>query len=187
MRLALRAAERYDRHHKPKGARNGPLGHVGLEVYRALWAAIRFRDGCLCPSIEWIMKTCRRSRCAVVGALKRLKAKGFVAWRRRLEYTGGPRGVRGPQVKQATNAYGLGVPGAALQLVGNVTIPDDERTRICERAAEVAGFEREAFNQSPLGQAVARLGASLQQRESAGRSQSLPKAPLASARSRSAT
>lgn len=158
MRRAITAAERYDRRHKAKGDRNGPLGHVGLEVYRALWARVRFSDGCLCPSLEWIMKACRRSRAAIVAALKRLRAKGFVAWQRRLEYTGGPAGVRGPQVRQATNAYALGTPGVALALlVSPVPLPPDEQWRQDQRAAFVAACEREAFEFSPIGEAVARL------------------------------
>lgn len=155
MRLALRAAERYDRANKIKGRRNGPLGHVGLEVYRALWSRIRFSDGCLCPSLDWIMKATRRSKAAVVGALKRLRALGFVAWRRRLEYTGG-RGVRGPQVHQATNAYALGSPQAALDLIGNVILPDDERTRLRQVAAFLADCASDAFDASPLGAAFMR-------------------------------
>lgn len=155
MRLALRAAERYDRAHKIKGRRNGPLGHVGLEVYRALWSRIRFTDGCLCPSLEWIMQATRRSKAAVVGALKRLKALGFVAWRRRLEYTGG-RGVRGPQVQQATNAYALGSPQEALDLIGNTILPDDERTRLRQKAAFLAECASDAFDATPLGAAFMR-------------------------------
>lgn len=160
MRQALKAAERFERAHKPKGRRNGPLGHVGLEVYRALWSFVRFRDGCLCPSLEGIMKACRRSRGAVVAALKRLQAKGFVAWQRRLEYTGGPAGVRGPQVRQATNAYALGIPGGALALLAfPFPIPADQLERDKARKAFVRFCERAAFDFSPLGDAVARLGA----------------------------
>lgn len=162
MRQALKAAERYDRAHKAKGKRNGPLGHVGLEVYRALWSRIRFSDGCLCPSLEWLEKATRRSRGAVVAALKRLKLLGFVVWRRRLEYIGGAAGVRGPQVKQATNAYALGLPGGALALLASpVPLPADQLHRQKERAAFVALCERVAFNFSPIGEAFARWEASL--------------------------
>lgn len=188
MRAALKAAERYERAHKPKGSRNGPLGHVGLEVLRALWSRVRFSDGCLCPSIEWIMEACRRSRCAVVGALKRLRTKGFLAWQRRLEYTGGPAGVRGPQVKQATNAYALATPKAALDLLGNSIVPDDERTRLRDRAEAVASYEREAFEHSPLGRAVARLGAALHPNASPpGARNPSPRSLSVSGGSRSAT
>lgn len=160
MRQALKGAERYDRAHKPKGKRNGPLGHVGLEVYRALWSAVRFADGCLCPSLEWIMRACRRSRGAVVAALKRLKAKGFLRWQRRLDYTGGPPGVRGPQVKQATNAYALGLPGGAVALLdAPAPPPADDAGRRQDHAAFAALCEREAFDFSPIGAAFARWAA----------------------------
>jgi hypothetical protein len=158
MRQALRAAERFDRAHKAKGRRNGPLGHVGLEVYRALWARVRFSDGCLCPSIEWIMRICRRSKGAVVGALKRLKAAGFLTWIRRLEAVDGPPGVRGPQVRQATNAYALGLPGAALKLLASyIPVPLDELDRRRERDRFIAECERQAVAFSPLAEALAKL------------------------------
>jgi len=157
MRVALKAAERFDLARKNKGRRNGPLGYTGLLVYRALWRFVRFRDGCLCPSIERLMKATRLARATVVGALKRLAACGFLTWIRRLEYTGGT-GVRGREVRQATNAYALGVPPAAMALVGAVIIPADAAARIRERAAFVALCERQAFDASPLGRAFDALG-----------------------------
>ncbi len=160
-RQALTAAERFERKHKVKGRRNGPLGHVGLEVYRALWAFVRYSDGCLCPSIERLMKVCARSRGAIVAALKRLKAAGFLKWVRRFEYTGGPRGVRGPQVRQATNAYALGLPGAALALLPPPLIPDDELSRQEARARFTAECEAVAFTFAPIGRAFAALEVAL--------------------------
>ena len=154
MRLALKAAERFDLARKNKGRRNGPLGYTGLLVFRAMWRFIRFRDGCLCPSISRLMKACRLSRAAVVGALARLRAHGFLTWQRRLEYTG-EAGVRGREVRQATNAYALAIPAAALALVGAIAVPADEVTRIRERAAFVADCERFASAETPLGKAFA--------------------------------
>lgn len=106
MAISLEAAERYDRDLKMKGERNGPIGHVGLEVYRALWRRVNFRSGRCDPSIDGLMKATGRSRRAVVAALKRLWNCGLIRWIRRFVYTGG-RGIRGPQVAQATNAYEL--------------------------------------------------------------------------------
>jgi hypothetical protein len=157
MRVSLKAAERFDLARKNKGRRNGPLGYTGLLVYRALWRFIRFRDGCLCPSYERLMRATRLSRAAVAGALKRLRAHGFLTWRRRLEYTGEP-GVRGREVRQATNAYAIGTPAAALHLVGQVVVPSDELTRIRERAAFIRECEGQTFDFSDLGRAVAALG-----------------------------
>jgi hypothetical protein len=157
MRAALKAAERYDLARKRKGRRNGPLGYTGLLVHRALWRFVRFRDGCLCPSISRLQVACRLSRGAVVGALARLRACGFLTWQRRLEYTG-EVGQRGREVRQATNAYALATPAAALALVGSIVIPADAITRIRERAAFVAECEGQAFDDSRLGRAVAALG-----------------------------
>ena len=38
----LQAAEFYDRRHKAKGMKNGPLGHVGLEVLRELYRIVDY-------------------------------------------------------------------------------------------------------------------------------------------------
>lgn len=133
MALALEAAERFDRHGKPKGARNGPIGHVGLEVYRALWRRANFRSGRCDPSIEGLMRDTRRSRRAVVTALKRLWNIGLVRWIRRFVYTG-ERAIRGPQVSQATNAYELRMlPEAFLAL-----LPAAKRNRYHPRPRPVA-------------------------------------------------
>jgi hypothetical protein len=160
MRVALKAAERFDLAHKNKGRRSGPLGYTGLLVFRALWRFVRFRDGCLCPSYERLMRATRLSKGAVAGALKRLRACGFLTWRRRLEYTG-EAGVRGREVRQATNAYALAVPAAALAHIGSIPLPGDALDRIKARAAFVAACEREAFDNSPLGRTLSALGAAI--------------------------
>jgi hypothetical protein len=159
MRVALKAAERFDLARKHKGRRNGPLGYTGLLVFRALWRFVRFRDGCLCPSYPRLMRATGLSKGAVAGALKRLAAAGFLTWRRRLEYTG-EVGVRGREVRQATNAYALAVPAAALDLVAKMAapLPLDAVDRLRARAAFVRDCEAQAFDFSPLGQAVAALG-----------------------------
>ena len=117
MAAALEAAEKFDKAHKPKGARNGPIGHVGLEVYRELWRFANFSSGRCDPSLEALMRATRRTRRAVVEALKRLWNLGLVRWIRRFVYTG-EQAIRGPQVHQATNAYELRIlPAAFLQLL----------------------------------------------------------------------
>jgi hypothetical protein len=160
MRAALKAAERFDLARKRKGRRSGPLGYTGLLVYRALWRFVRFRDGCLCPSYDRLQRATGLCRSAVAGALKRLAAAGFLTWRRRLEYTG-ERGARGREVRQASNAYALGVPAAALALIGKIPLPGDALERIRTRAAFVAECERAAFALSPLGAAFDKLAAAL--------------------------
>lgn len=165
MKASLEAAERFELQNKAKGRRNGPLGYVALRIYRALWRRVRFSDGTLCPSYDWLMKACRLSRAAVAAGLRRLRAHGFLTWVRRLEYTGGPPGVRGPQVRQVTNAYALTAPATALQLVAKAAVvPDDEITRLAERSAFLRECERAAFDASKLGAAVAALGRAVARR-----------------------
>lgn len=113
---ALEAARLYELEFKAKGRRNGPIGHVGLEVLKALWHVVDFSSGRLEPSIVWIMDATGRCRDAVVSALKRLAKCGFVSWVRRFAYTG-QRGFRTPEVRQETNAYALAVPPTAAFLL----------------------------------------------------------------------
>lgn len=161
MRQALRAAERYEVKHKPKGKRNGPLGHVALEVYRALWNRIRFTDGRLDPSIAWLMRQLGRSRAAIVAALARLRTKGFLRWIRRIERIDGAAGERGPQVRQMSNAYALDVPEAARALAAAVVLPDDERARREAIARIERDWKQEEFDRSPLGKALATYEAAM--------------------------
>lgn len=83
----MKAAEFYDRHHKEKGKRNGPHGHVALEVLRELYRIVDFKTGRLDPAIDTICGRTRRARASVVAALARLKAHGFLDWIRRTEPT----------------------------------------------------------------------------------------------------
>lgn len=80
---AMIAAEGYDRQHKQPGKRNGPIGHVGLEALRALYRIVCHRSGRLEPSIDYLRGKLRRSRDAIVRALKTLKDHGFLDWIRR--------------------------------------------------------------------------------------------------------
>jgi len=135
----LRAAENFDRKHKAPGKRNGPLGHVGIEVLRQLYRIVDYRNGRLEPSIDYLMRSVRRSRGAIVAALKRLKAHGFIDWLRRTEPTGIEDGS-GPRVKQIPNAYWLKVPrligDAVDRLMGKAPTPVDAEWRAQEGAAE---------------------------------------------------
>lgn len=84
----IRAAEAYDRQRKQPGKRNGPLGHIALELLRELYRIVDYRTGRLDPSIDYLMRQLRRSRAAIVHALARLKDHGFIEWIRRTEPTG---------------------------------------------------------------------------------------------------
>lgn len=101
----MKAAEFYELRNKQPGRKNGPLGHIGLEVLRALFRVVDFKTGRLEPAIAYICERIRRSRAAVVEALARLKEHGFLDWIRRTEPTDNVGA--GPQVRQITNAYGF--------------------------------------------------------------------------------
>lgn len=147
---AIEAARRYELTHKKKGRRNGPLGGIGLEVYRALWSVVDYSTGRLEPSLEWLMQKTGRCRDAVVTALKRLKRCGFVTWVRRFAYTKGlvrythfledqaaaakaeklglPKPGRSvPPIAQVTNAYSLAVPADAEAMLPGQTPRTDAR------------------------------------------------------------
>jgi hypothetical protein len=184
-RQIVLAARRYEVTGKAAGSRNGPLGGVALEVLDYLANRIDYRTGRLEPSLDTMMRVLRRSRDAIVRALKALRAHGFVDWLRRYVPTGNESG---PQVQQTSNAYRLSLPARALRLLGRfgqpAPLPDDYSHRQEIEAAEIeahkatlASDELALFvvGDNPLGQALAALGRSIKKRESAKRSESEPR------------
>jgi hypothetical protein len=169
----LRAAEVYNREHKEAGKRNGPLGHIGIEVLRELYRLVDYKSGRLDPSIDYLTKKLRRSRDAVVRALAALRRHGFLQWIRRTEPVDNPGA--GPQVRQISNAYWFDLPAKAKALVGMILgrgspKPDDQAQREADDAAAVeamlvqAGPEAAArfiAGDTALGNSLARLGRSL--------------------------
>lgn len=183
VRKILLAARRYELAGRQPGSRNGPLGGVALEIMELFANLVDFRTGRLEPSIDTLMLRLRRSRDAIVRALKSLRAHGFLDWLRRYEPTGNEG--RGPQVKQASNAYRMSLPDRALQLLGRWGAtpppPDDHAQAEAERAAVMAmhraSLDIEArtlfdVGNNPLGQALARLGKAINQRESVKQTES---------------
>ena len=88
VRRIVLAARRYELAGRPAGRRNGPLGHVAIEVLELLGNLVSFRTGRLEPSLDTLTRLLRRSRAAVVRALAALRAHGFLDWLRRYEPTG---------------------------------------------------------------------------------------------------
>lgn len=133
------AAKRYELATRQPGARNGALGFVALEVLEYLGNLVNFRTGRLDPSLDFLMGKLRRSRDAIVRALKALRDHGFVDWLRRFEPTGNEG--RGPQVRQVSNAYRLSLPRRAAAMMGRFfQIPpaaDDHAHAQEIRAAEI--------------------------------------------------
>lgn len=176
------AARRYDLVGRGAGRRNGPLGHVALEVLEMLGHLVSYRTGRLEPSLEYLTRMLRRSRDAVVRALHALKAHGFLDWLRRYEPTG--REGRGPQVRQTSNAYRLSAPARALRLLGRLMqaapVPEDvldsHELRRSEMASYKAGLPLDELpfieiEDDRLSHLLAQLGRSVQERESARRSE----------------
>lgn len=185
MRTILLAAKRYELAERQPGERTGPLGMVAIELLELFVNLVDFRTGRLDPSLDTLMRMVRRSRDAVVRALKNLRTHGFLDWLRRYEPTG--NAGRGPQVKQASNAYRLSLPERARRLLGRWGVapppPDDhvqaeaERTAVREaHRASLASDELALFEvgDNPLGQALAALARSIKQRESAKQTESQP-------------
>lgn len=184
VRQIVLAARRYEVSHRAPGARNGPLGPVALEILDYLANIVDFRTGRLEPALVTMMRVLRRSRDAIVRALKNLRDHGFLGWLRRCEPTGQSEG-RGPRLQQSSNAYRLMLPECARHLLGRFAspppIPEDHQQRMAERVAVIAAHrsglslpERASFDfgDTPLGKALARLGKSLVQCESAERTES---------------
>jgi hypothetical protein len=182
VRRILLAARRYELTTRAPGRRNGPLGHVALEVLELLGNLVAYKSGRLEPSIDTIARKVRRARSAVVEALAALRAHGFLDWLCRYEPTGCEG--RGPQVRQVSNAYRLALPPRAARLLGiqgqDVPLPDDLEHAKWVRAEDVlsmkAGLPLDELavvevDDGPLARALAGLGRLVQERESARRSE----------------
>ena len=176
------AARRFDLMGRQRGRRNGPLGHVALEVLDLLANLVRFQTGRLDPSLDFLAGTLRRSRDAVWRALRALRAHGFLDWLRRYVPTGAESG---PQVKQTTNAYRLSLPRRALALLGRMgrtpPLPDDVAQAREERAADLEAHRaslpldqlvRFEVQDDRLGSVLAAMARVVQERESGERSES---------------
>ena len=180
------AAKRYELIGRAAGARTGPLGGVAIEILELFANLVSFRTGQLDPSIDYLMKKLKRSRDAIVRALKSLRAHGFLDWLRRYVPTGSEG--RGPQVQQTSNAYRLFLPPRAARLLHRmglpVPVPDDHAHRQEQRTAEIEAHKAKlsleelplfAIEDDELAASLARLGAAItarKERESARRSES---------------
>lgn len=178
VRRIVLAARRYDVVGRAPGRRNGPLGHVALEVLELLGHVVDYRSGRLEPAVAFLMERLKRSRDAVVRALDALRTHGFLDWLRRFEPTG--REGRGPQVRQVSNAYRLVMPPRALRLLGiqgqDVPLPDDIAQALEEGRQALAAQKGSLpldelavleVDDGPLGRLLADLGRRVQERESA--------------------
>lgn len=179
-RLIVLAARRYELTRRQKGQRNGPLGSIALEVLELMANLVNHKSGRLEPSLTTLMRFLKRSRDAVVRALRNLRAHGFLEWIRRY----GPRGSggQGPQIVQVANAYRLNLPHhAKAGMQPPPSLPDDWASEV-----ETRSDTRKAWQESlspeelpflllgptPLAESLARLAKRFTQRESASQSES---------------
>lgn len=178
---AAKAMERKSLHDRQKvhpGARNGKLGHVGLEVLEALYLKwLDYKTSRLDPAITTIADEIGRSYSAVHDALKKLRAAGFLHWIRRSEPTGNKEG---PQVIQITNAYALDLPSEVRKLVEYLLrkppIPDDDLQRRnqqkCDYEAMLSQLSATDWidaiweGDAAMGESWARIAALMDERES---------------------
>jgi hypothetical protein len=178
VRRVLLAAKRYEVVGRARWRRNGPLGHVAIEVLELLTNIVDFRSGRLEPAVAFLMKRLRRSKDAVVRALAALREHGFLDWLRRFEPV--EREGPGPRIRQVANAYRLLIPPRALRLLGihgqDVPMPDDvvheREAQAVEIAAMKAGLSLEELavvevDDGPLGRLLAQMGRRVSQCESA--------------------
>lgn len=169
---------RAERREVEPGARNGKLGEVGIAVLEYLYETVDFASGRLDPAIRTIADAIGRSYSAVHEALNRLRIAGFLNWIRRSQPVENPE-PDGPQVEQATNAYGLLVP-APIQtwlrrLIGKAPVPAcEEDRRRQERSAYEAmlasmttaeAHEASWNGDRLLGETLKRLAAAIDARE----------------------
>lgn len=186
VRRVLLAARRYELANRGAGRRNGPLGHIALEILELLANLVSYRTGRLEPSVAFLMQKLRRSKSAIYDALHALKAHGFLDWLRRYEPTG--QEGRGPQLRQTSNAYRLSLPTRALRLLGRLLqappLPDDVQHAREIQASEIATHRASLpldelplleVEDNRLGRLLADMGRTVQERESARRSETQAK------------
>jgi hypothetical protein len=134
-RRYLAVAKEWDRFTKARGDREGKIGYRGLYLLELLLDKVDYPTGALFPSYDKMMEWTGWTRETVSKALHRLRDTGFLRWTRRTEKTGND-GIRGPQVRQISNAYGFdlqALPKRAyarlMQLLKPSPIPDDIASR----------------------------------------------------------
>lgn len=147
VRRYLQVAKEWDRFTKGRGDREGKLGYRGLYLLELLLDKADYVTGALFPSYETMMDWTGWTRETVAATLKRLRECKFLAWIRRTEKTGN-QGLRGPQVRQISNAYGFelrSLPKRAyarlMQLLKPSPIPDDVAAARAQDTADMHAMQ----------------------------------------------
>jgi len=146
-RRYLQVAKEWDRFTKGRGDREGQIGYRGLYLLELLLDKVDYATGALFPSYDTMVKWTGWTRETVCNALKRLRDTGFLRWSRRTEKTDN-EGLRGPQIRQISNAYGFdlkALPKRAyarfMQLVKPSPVPDDIASRREEETANMHAMQ----------------------------------------------
>jgi len=172
-KIYMLAAERYEIATRPKGKRHGVLGHIGLEVLREMLRLVDYATGRLDPSIKTLQTRLKRSRPAIVRALRSLRLAGFLDWIRRYEVAPGAGRGRGPQVVQTSNAYRLSLPAIAERLLGRKAEQPPEPVDLAfERAQRAHQSKHYRDQETPIFAAFERWGGFVAKREFTERSES---------------
>jgi hypothetical protein len=108
---AAQVIERKSWHCRKKGKHGGTLGTVAIELLRTILFVIKKHEGRLYPSYETLALLTRRSRRAIVAAMKVLERMGFVTIHRRIKRI---QTAIGPRVVQDSNAYQFHLPRKGL-------------------------------------------------------------------------
>lgn len=136
---AMAGARALERETREVGRPQGAIGPVALELLAQLYRLARRFKGRLQPSLDFLMGAIKRSRTAIVRALRQLADAGFVEWTRRFVPVAidGP----GPRYRQTSNVYRLCLPSALRRLLGKrgkaCPMPDDAAQHISDRANEL--------------------------------------------------
>ncbi len=132
--LAMAGARALERETRRDGRPQGAVGPVALELLALLYRLGRRFKGHIEPSLDFMMRGIKRSRTAVVRALKQLREAGFLEWRRRFVTV--ERCGPGPRRRQTSNTYRLQLPKAIERLLGkrakSAPIPDDAAQQIAQ-------------------------------------------------------
>lgn len=172
---AMAGARALERETRCTGRPQGDIGPVALELLAQLYRLGQRFKGRIEPSLDFLMRAIRRSRTAVVRALKQLREAGFVEWARR--FVPVDREGPGPRYRQTSNAYRLRLPMALRRLLGKradpAPLPDDVAQHVADRHAEtermLAGLSpRElayTVADGPLAKSLAALGEAIAARD----------------------
>jgi hypothetical protein len=130
---------------RKKGKHGGTLGTVAIEVLRVLLFVVKKHGGELYPSYETLAVLCRKSRQAVITAIKVLERMGFITVHRRIKRINTPFGLR---VVQDSNAYQFHLPVKGLgALAMAVFCPASESTKSAARKPEDTQGEENSRDQ----------------------------------------